>query len=160
MGYISQVLHRIKIHTHETEEPPMKTVYLTTKFPPTVNSYYNRSKFGVHLSRSGRLFREAVAQDCLEQSISAILIDHPVSVDVILYPPDKRTRDLDNYMKALLDALTISGVWTDDSLIDTLTTHRGVVSKPGITRLRIKAHHGFILPNTSGIWEMMEDIDE
>jgi crossover junction endodeoxyribonuclease RusA len=31
--------------------------------------------------------------------------------------PDKRRRDLDNILKALLDGLTHSGVWGDDSQV-------------------------------------------
>jgi crossover junction endodeoxyribonuclease RusA len=39
-----------------------------------------------------------------------------------LYPPDKRTRDIDNYSKALFDALTHANFWIDDSQIKKLLT--------------------------------------
>jgi crossover junction endodeoxyribonuclease RusA len=35
---------------------------------------------------------------------------------IILYPPDAR-RDIDNYNKALFDALTHAGIWEDDSQV-------------------------------------------
>ncbi|MCV5079210.1 RusA family crossover junction endodeoxyribonuclease, partial [Escherichia coli] len=41
----------------------------------------------------------------------------PASVEIVLFPPDNRIRDLDNYNKALFDALTHAGVWEDDSQV-------------------------------------------
>jgi crossover junction endodeoxyribonuclease RusA len=58
-------------------------------------------------------------------------------VECIFYPPDRRKRDLDNHLKALLDSCTLSGLWEDDSLIDQLTLYRGVVVKTGIIRMEI-----------------------
>ncbi len=43
---------------------------------------------------------------------------------ILVYPPDRRARDLDNLGKALLDALTKAGVYGDDSQIDHLTFAR------------------------------------
>lgn len=34
---------------------------------------------------------------------------------MIEFPPDARRRDIDNYNKALFDALTHAGIWEDDS---------------------------------------------
>ena len=134
----------------------MEPIIINLPFPPTVNGYYKHSKWGVHISKSGKLFRERVAEECAEQSCSGLMLDTTILVDVILYPPDRRTRDLDNYMKGLLDALTQAKVWADDSLIDTLRNYRGAVTSGGFTKVRISAHHGFTLPNTSRIWEVIE----
>jgi len=35
----------------------------------------------------------------------------------MLFMPDRRKRDIDNTLKALLDALTHAGVWLDDSQV-------------------------------------------
>ncbi len=104
----------------------MEKIELFLPFPPTVNSYYSRTKYGVYVSKNGKAFAKAVNQCCSEQlPFNLDPLNVPLSVSVVLNPPDKRIRDLDNYMKALLDALTQSKVWMDDSLIDQLTIYRG-----------------------------------
>lgn len=60
-----------------------------------------------------------------------------VSVEISLHPPDKRKRDLDNYLKGVLDALTHVGIWDDDSQIDKLTIKRGIIVKGGYVDVSI-----------------------
>jgi Holliday junction resolvase RusA-like endonuclease len=38
-----------------------------------------------------------------------------VAVSIVAFPPDNRTRDLDNILKALLDSLQHAGVIPDDN---------------------------------------------
>ena len=47
----------------------------------------------------------------------------------MLYPPDARRRDIDNYNKALCDALTHAGVWEDDSQAKRMLVEWGSVLK-------------------------------
>ena len=61
----------------------------------------------------------------------------PVSVDVLLTPPDKRTRDIDNYNKGLFDALTEAGVWQGDHLIKELRIRMAEPAKPGSVQVTI-----------------------
>ena len=50
-------------------------------------------------------------------------------VEIEVYPPDRRKRDIDNVCKATLDALAKAGVYQDDSQIDVLlVTRMGIVS--------------------------------
>ncbi|EOC3440315.1 RusA family crossover junction endodeoxyribonuclease, partial [Escherichia coli] len=51
----------------------------------------------------------------------------PASVEIVLFPPDNRIRDLDNYNKALFDALTHAGVWEDDSQVKRMLVEWGPV---------------------------------
>lgn len=52
-------------------------------------------------------------------------------------PPDRRARDLDNILKALLDALAHAGVYADDSEIDELHIYRLPARAPGTVFLTI-----------------------
>ena len=105
-------------------------------FPPTVNSYYVKTRNGVFISKKGKLFREQVAESIVEQLPDTFIQDRML-VEVILYPPDKRVRDLGNYDKALMDAITEGGLWEDDELIDQQFFYRGCQTKGGLTYMRI-----------------------
>lgn len=60
-----------------------------------------------------------------------------LAVHVTVHPPDRRRRDLDNAMKALLDALAHGGAYEDDSQIDRLEIVRGAVVPGGKVIVRI-----------------------
>ena len=115
-------------------------------FPPTVNSYYVKTKRGVFISAKGKKFRAQAAESVLQQLGDPPTIAERMLVEVVLFMPDRRIRDVDNYMKALLDSLTCCGLWEDDSLIDQLFNYRGDVVKPhGRVFLRISPA-GPVLP--------------
>jgi len=124
-----------------------------TEFPPTVNNYYVKTQRGVFISHKGRKFRDALAESLHAQIGADAHIDYPVLVEVILHMPDKRVRDLDNYMKPLLDAITKTGFWDDDSLIDQLFIYRGEVTSSGKVFIRVSDAApvlpiGYELPNS------------
>ncbi len=93
-------------------------------WPPTVNAYYKAVRSAIYLSKRGRMYKET-CEPLIRQQIPDLELDVPLLCEVTLFPPDRRTRDLDNYMKALLDAVTLSKLWTDDALIDQLFIYRG-----------------------------------
>jgi crossover junction endodeoxyribonuclease RusA len=107
-------------------------------FPPTVNNYYKKAAHGGrYISNKGRKFRDDTIKAVLEQ-LPDIHLDGKLLMEVILFPPDKRQRDIDNYNKSLLDALTHSGVWEDDSQVDQLFIYRGSVrSRNGSVYIRL-----------------------
>ena len=93
---------------------------LTLPWPPSVNRYWRHVAVGHQiraiLSREAREYKNAVWTTVMAQRAAQGIL-WPVSVDVLLTPPDKRTRDIDNYNKGLFDALTEAGVWQGDHLI-------------------------------------------
>ena len=108
-------------------------------FPPTLNSYYVKTKQGQFISLKGKKYRAEVEAEVEQQlaNLGVIPFEHQLNLTVVVHMPDKRTRDLDNYMKALLDALTKAEVWTDDSLVDQLIIYRGARCYGGAIRLAI-----------------------
>ena len=113
-------------------------IELFLPFPPTVNNYYSKTKRGVYISHQGRKFRDEVAEAVAEQLGGDLGITERMLVEVVLFPGDKRVRDVDNYSKGLLDALTKAFVWEDDALIDQLFIYRGEVrSRRGSCFVRI-----------------------
>jgi crossover junction endodeoxyribonuclease RusA len=78
----------------------------------------------VLISKNGRVFRKNVYADVLEQHGLQSPMEGRLSVHIELFVPDKRKRDIDNYAKALLDALTHAGVWRDDEQVDRLLITR------------------------------------
>lgn len=113
-------------------------IEINLPFPPTVNSYYSHTRNGVFISSKGKKFRGAAAAEFFNQTGGSFApLDVPICVEILLCPPDKRKRDLDNYMKALLDALTHCGLWTDDSLIDQLFIYRGPATSGGLVTVQV-----------------------
>ncbi len=92
-------------------------------YPPSVNGYWRRVGFRTLVSREGRRYRRAV-----RALLAARADEEPLTgrleVTVALSPPDRRRRDIDNAMKALLDSLGHAGAFIDDSQIDRLHIER------------------------------------
>jgi crossover junction endodeoxyribonuclease RusA len=99
----------------------MTGIALTLPWPPTVNHQYRRNRNGgVRLSAEVRDFRAVVAARAMIVCVGKrrpVFGDRPVCVDVVLSPPDRRRRDIDGPIKALLDALTHAGIWEDDAQV-------------------------------------------
>ena len=122
-------------------------IILYLPWAPTVNSYYKhiggsgRRGTGVYISKSGRAFRAEVEREVAEQIKSVdpglLPLQYSIAMDVFLFPPDRRQRDLDNHMKALQDALTQCGFWMDDSQIDQLKIYRCEVFPKGQIIIRV-----------------------
>lgn len=97
---------------------------LALPYPPSLNRYYRTVKGRILISAEGRKYRETVG-DYIAESRSAAALAGRLAVEISVFPPDKRRRDIDNLMKGMLDALTHAGVWQDDSQIDLLMIRRG-----------------------------------
>lgn len=85
-------------------------------FPPSTNTMYptNQHGGGRHLSKEGAAWKAAAAWECAQ---AFRLIDAPRQFAVIirLWFPDNRRRDIDNYVKGIIDvireALCIDDNW-------------------------------------------------
>ena len=105
---------------------------------PSVNRVWRNVKGRTILSAEGRSYREAVGMLCLASKITGKRILGRLSVKILVNPPDRRRRDIDNFTKVPLDALTHAGVWMDDSQIDELYVRRLPVKKGGEITVQIE----------------------
>ena len=123
-----------------------KTLNFTFPYPPSVNTYWRHPTKGKlagrHLiSEKGREYRDAIKVLVAEvrgmdlvssflaearcEKIHTPLISGALAVDIEVFFPDRRRRDLDNILKSLLDSMTHAGVWEDDSQIEDLRIRKG-----------------------------------
>lgn len=124
----------------------MRSVTIDLPFPPTVNTYW-RSRVIVspkpgkkpftstYISEKGKEYSKQVSRICLAKFGDYEPIKEPVSLQVQVTLPTNHKRDLDNLLKAPLDALTKAGIWEDDSQIEFIQVDRIKVHKPGGLRI-------------------------
>lgn len=98
-------------------------------YPPSVNHYWKHARGRVYVSPDGCRYRTDVAAAVLATGQPPRLTGR-LAVRIRLHPPDRRRRDLDNVLKALLDALPHAGVYRDDEQIDELAIVRRDVNRP------------------------------
>lgn len=107
-------------------------------YPPSANNLYpSGSARNRYLSRRGREYHYAVYCLVLARETRKAPPGR-LAVEIDVYPPDGRKRDLANAEKVVTDSLVEAGVMADDSLIDLLTLRRCVQVKGGKVIVRIK----------------------
>jgi crossover junction endodeoxyribonuclease RusA len=122
-------------------------IELELPFPPTINHYKNIGR--LKITKSGKIYQARynspdtmqfycdVINECRHQGIKSFDRKAILSVEIDLYPPDKRKRDIDNSCKVLLDALQKANVYEDDTQIARLVIQRKEIKKEGKVLVRI-----------------------
>ena len=105
-------------------------------YPPSINHYWRRVGPRTLISREGRRFRQRVLAILAARCVQPLL--GPLAVEIDIYPPDHRRRDVDNVQKALLDALQHGGAYQDDSQIIRLAIEKREPMSCGKTIVRIR----------------------
>ena len=82
-------------------------------------------------------FRESVIQFVIDNNIPKFG-DRKLKITLILRPRDKRKIDIDNRIKAVLDALEHAGVFDDDFHVDHIEMIRGEPIKSGLLHVVIE----------------------
>lgn len=117
---------------------------LVLPWPPSINHYWRHVMIGkairTLISAEGREYKNAVAAACMEQNAPRGLKNR-IAVSIQLSPPDRRRRDIDNSLKALLDSLTYAHVWDDDSQIDDIRIYRASCVQNGQAVVDISEIH-------------------
>ena len=110
--------------------PPKPFFKAQLPMPPSVNGYWLVKPKGKYLSARARKFRSEVI--AYVASLGRIRTHTGrIKAHITICGRDKRKFDIDNYQKAVWDALTHAKVIADDELIDELIIKRGEVVKGG-----------------------------
>jgi crossover junction endodeoxyribonuclease RusA len=91
----------------------------------------------MNITKAGREFKAAVADYVVEYKVPK-LGDSKLKITMVLFPRDKRKIDIDNRIKAVLDALEDAGVFNNDFQVDHLEIIRGEPVKNGGIRVMIE----------------------
>ncbi len=116
----------------------MLTLHLP--FPPTTNNLYvnlRGARGGRFISKGYKAWKTKAALVIGRQTLEPI--PGAVMLSIVLGRPDRRARDLSNYIKALEDALVQHKLIQDDSMVQSLSVSWG--STPGAT-VRVWAYTG------------------
>lgn len=118
----------------------MTTCILALPYPPSVN-HYKRVGRTVH-TKSGKRFQIRVNTAQTNKFLADVQAQAwkegvksfgsaTISVKVLVFPPDKRKRDLDNILKVLLDSLQNGGLFDNDHQIARLHVERKSIIPKG-----------------------------
>lgn len=114
-------------------------IELTTPWPPSVNRYWRMARGRFYVASPGKEYREAVRDEvfalCARQKLSQLT--GRLALKALLYPPDRRKRDIDNVGKAILDAIECSGLIVDDEQFDALMFQRCEIVPGGRVDLQL-----------------------
>lgn len=112
-------------------------------FPPSVNNITAVAKGRKIMSKRGRQFKkDAVA--AIKAQYRGPVQTGRLALRLTLYPPCRRKRDIDNYSKGVLDAITAANVWADDELVDDIRVIRGPVVTGGACFVEISKFEGVV----------------
>ena len=96
-------------------------ITLVLPYPPTVNHMYRRARGHLALTPEALAFRHAVRMIAIMQAVTPIT--GPVAVFLDVYRP-RRRGDLDNILKATLDAIQNGVAYRDDDQVEQITAVR------------------------------------
>lgn len=102
-------------------------------YPPSVNTYWRMWRGRMVIGTKGRAYRQQVGL-----ALGGVRpLDGSLCVAITLHPPDRRRRDCDNALKALIDSIQHGGGYHDDSQIVWLLTVKADVVPGGKAIVRI-----------------------
>lgn len=107
----------------------MKAI-LVLPLSPSTNTYYRKYNNIMVIGKEGKAFKQAVQEYVLVNKVPKFR-DRKLKITMVISPRDKRKIDIDNRIKAVLDALQKADVFHDDFQVDHLEMIRGEIIKGG-----------------------------
>lgn len=111
----------------------MASFYYRLPWPPSMNTYWRRGGNVTYLTKRAKEFRSEVA-DCVREHFDykgRETLRGRLALHLELTMPDRRRRDIDNHIKAAIDALQHAGLFYDDEQVDEIRIKRLHVEPPG-----------------------------
>lgn len=111
----------------------------TLPYPPSANTAWRASKSfyknKIYLNPKVVKFRKRVQEILMLERFPKM--SGPIFLELYLYMPDKRRRDIDNPIKAVLDALEHGGLFENDSQVSKLLVQKMGIEKNGKAIVKI-----------------------
>lgn len=96
-------------------------------FPPSINGYWRTFRNRQIISKRGREYRSLAISELDRIGLLNESVSGDLTVRMVLNPPTRRKYDIDNFTKAVFDALTHAKFWNDDSQVVSLSIKKGSV---------------------------------
>ena len=103
----------------------------TMPWPPSINGYWRTFKNRQIISKRGRDYRANAIAHLIDIKLYNEKLSEPLRVELVLNPPTLRRYDIDNFNKALFDALSHGNFWIDDEQVIELKITKGAKTKNG-----------------------------
>lgn len=88
-------------------------------YPPSVNHLWKHWVHGVYMTAEGRAYKQTVLAHVKKLYTCKPCLGE-VALEIAVYYPDRRRRDLDNLLKITQDSLVYAGLLKDDRQIKDL----------------------------------------
>jgi crossover junction endodeoxyribonuclease RusA len=124
-------------------------ITLTIPFAPTLNHMWGYAGKRKYLKKEVHEFRAKVTEAAIEANAK---INGRLAIFIALYPATKRKFDIDNRVKAILDALQLAGVFLDDEQVDFLWVVRRPVVQGGMCKV--------VLVEYNKVHQMLEQYED
>lgn len=114
-------------------------VQIRLPYPPSVNTYWRKFRNRMVISKRGKQYRAQVAYLIHDLKLMRYFNSgDKLRATLLVYPPDRRRRDIDNVQKAVFDALGGHVLYPDDYQIADIRIKRMTVEKHGLIYAQIK----------------------
>lgn len=127
-----QVQTRLKLKSKQNTNVVENEILNTEiwMIPPSVNHYWIAKGKKRALSQKAMDFHNYV-----RTIVPMLMTDMRLKLEVTFYFPDRKTRDIDNYLKATIDSLVKCQFCLDDEQFDVLHVKRGEMVKGGLVKI-------------------------
>ncbi|MDE6728845.1 MAG: RusA family crossover junction endodeoxyribonuclease [Oscillospiraceae bacterium] len=109
-------------------------VYIISEIPPTLNKFLGCENSWEYRNTKAEWLKK-ISLCCTPKPRKPL---KKAIVTLFFHLKDKRRRDLDNYLKFVLDGLTAAGINRDDNFETIELRLKGTVDKKGITEIFVE----------------------